>query len=249
MCISQYLKEIFNKTFCLSLCFSYMRHAFGLGEHYNSVEPLVEVANEEEGWRSMGWMDEWMDRRHWPFHCWVFSCLTRYLIEEIHTLGVDGEEDPPRNKQTNKEQKERFSKETSHPTRQRMRKYFMSSSCSSEHLRSMSGQCWCMLAWCLPLLQYIEIMFSSKEALTECLNELSELCHFFNQQMWDLDTCDAHFINGIRLNGMLNLSDIHLWMTRLHKKYTEVFVWLNKNVFMNSTSFKHLFLNIQLLES
>ncbi|XP_063040814.1 deubiquitinase OTUD6B [Engraulis encrasicolus] len=27
----------------------YMRHAFGLGEHYNSVEPLVEAANEEEG--------------------------------------------------------------------------------------------------------------------------------------------------------------------------------------------------------
>lgn len=27
----------------------YMRHAYGLGEHYNSVEPLAEVANEEEG--------------------------------------------------------------------------------------------------------------------------------------------------------------------------------------------------------
>ncbi|XP_030644908.1 deubiquitinase OTUD6B [Chanos chanos] len=27
----------------------YMRHAYGLGEHYNSVEPLGEAANEEEG--------------------------------------------------------------------------------------------------------------------------------------------------------------------------------------------------------
>ncbi|TRY84311.1 hypothetical protein DNTS_025423 [Danionella cerebrum] len=27
----------------------YMRHAFGLGEHYNSVEPLKELANEEDG--------------------------------------------------------------------------------------------------------------------------------------------------------------------------------------------------------
>ncbi len=30
--------------------FSYMRHAYGLGEHYNSVEPLKDLANEEEGW-------------------------------------------------------------------------------------------------------------------------------------------------------------------------------------------------------
>lgn len=28
----------------------YMRHAYGLGEHYNSVEPLKDVVNEEEGW-------------------------------------------------------------------------------------------------------------------------------------------------------------------------------------------------------
>lgn len=27
----------------------YMRHAYGLGEHYNSVEPLKDLANEEEG--------------------------------------------------------------------------------------------------------------------------------------------------------------------------------------------------------
>ncbi|XP_062384826.1 deubiquitinase OTUD6B [Sardina pilchardus] len=27
----------------------YMRHAYGLGEHYNSVEPLKELSNEEEG--------------------------------------------------------------------------------------------------------------------------------------------------------------------------------------------------------
>jgi len=29
-----------------------MRHAYGLGEHYNSVEPLKDLANEEEGWPS-----------------------------------------------------------------------------------------------------------------------------------------------------------------------------------------------------
>lgn len=31
------------------LCFSYMRHAYGLGEHYNSVERLKESGIEEEG--------------------------------------------------------------------------------------------------------------------------------------------------------------------------------------------------------
>uniref|UniRef100_A0A8C2CJZ3 ubiquitinyl hydrolase 1 n=1 Tax=Cyprinus carpio TaxID=7962 RepID=A0A8C2CJZ3_CYPCA len=33
----------------LPITLVYMRHAYGLGEHYNSVEPLKDLANEEEG--------------------------------------------------------------------------------------------------------------------------------------------------------------------------------------------------------
>lgn len=32
----------------LPLCCSYMRHAFGLGEHYNSVEALKDSTNAED---------------------------------------------------------------------------------------------------------------------------------------------------------------------------------------------------------
>lgn len=35
----------------LSFC-SYMRHAYGLGEHYNSVEQLKDVANVEDSWET-----------------------------------------------------------------------------------------------------------------------------------------------------------------------------------------------------
>lgn len=30
--------------------YSYMRHAYGLGEHYNAVEPLKDAAAEEQNW-------------------------------------------------------------------------------------------------------------------------------------------------------------------------------------------------------
>lgn len=33
----------------LPITLVYMLHAYGLGEHYNSVEPLKDLANEEEG--------------------------------------------------------------------------------------------------------------------------------------------------------------------------------------------------------
>lgn len=42
----------------LTICFSYMRHAYGLGEHYNSVEPLKEAASEEQEWIIGSWRAE-----------------------------------------------------------------------------------------------------------------------------------------------------------------------------------------------
>lgn len=42
-----------HRIFVLIVC-SYMRHAYGLGEHYNSVEVLKDPASVEDGWETAG---------------------------------------------------------------------------------------------------------------------------------------------------------------------------------------------------
>lgn len=43
---------------CFVIVCSYMRHAFGLGEHYNSVERLKDPANAEDSWEAaQSWCD------------------------------------------------------------------------------------------------------------------------------------------------------------------------------------------------